>query len=85
MKGRSNPTCLIHDPGYSSDECKVLGDFRYKYAESMPTKDHAENPEKRNKFNRHQENNDIVNHPVDENFLQENNKVSAEEESHENI
>ena len=32
-------TCLIHGPGNSSDECKVLGDFGSKYAKTGRTKD----------------------------------------------
>ena len=38
---RKSKTCLIHGPGYSSDECKVLGDFGAKYAKGKPTKDHG--------------------------------------------
>ena len=30
----SKGTSLIHGPGHSSDECKVLGDFDYKYSKS---------------------------------------------------
>ena len=29
--------CLIHSPGHSSEECKVLGDFGTKYTTSRPT------------------------------------------------
>ena len=32
LNDRSKLTCLIHDPGHSSDECKVLGRFGNKYA-----------------------------------------------------
>ena len=39
----------------------------------------------RKEFNIQQDNNDIVNHAEDKILLQENNKVSAEEEAHENI
>ena len=42
-------------------------------------------PRLKNKFNRHQEENAIVNHVVDEILLQEDNKISAEAEAHENI
>ena len=38
-----------------------------------------------NKFNRNHENNTMVQHAVDEIILQEKNKLSAENESHENI
>ena len=55
------------------------------YEKSVPTKDHGRDPSTRNKFNINQENNAIFNHAVDEIILQENNKVSAEAEAHENI
>ena len=38
-KDRSKLTCLIHGPGHSSDECKVLVEFGFKYYKSMATKD----------------------------------------------
>ena len=65
LKDISTPTCLIHGPGHSSDQCKVLGDFGSKYAKSRPTKDRRKNPANRNIFNRQQENNAIFNHAVD--------------------
>ena len=40
-KNRSKQTCIIHGPGHSSDECKVLGDFGYRYSKIRPTKDHS--------------------------------------------
>ena len=39
----------------------------------------------RNKFNIHQEKNAIVNHAVDKIIFQENNKIIAQYEAHENI
>ena len=83
-KGESK-TCLINGPWNSSDEWKVLGDFGYTYINTRPTKDHRNNPAPRNKFNRHQENNAIVNSAVDKILLQENEKVSSVREAHENI
>ena len=44
--------CLIHGPGNSSDECKVLGDFGSRYSKSRPTKDHRHDPSTKNKVNR---------------------------------
>ena len=63
LKGRSK--CLIHGPGHSSDECKLLGDFSSKYSKSRSTKYRVHDPATRKKFNRHQKNNTIVNHVVD--------------------
>ena len=62
-----------------------MGDFGYMYDKSRPTKDSGKNTENRNKFNSKQENNVIVNSSDDEILLHETQKVSAEEESHENI
>ena len=51
-KDRSKPICIIHSPVHSSDECKVLGNFGFKYAKRRPTKDHGEDLANRNKFDR---------------------------------
>ena len=64
----------MHGLGYSSDECNVLVDFGYKYAKIRSTKDIEHNHTNRNKFNRQQENNDIVNSAVDEIFLHQKKK-----------
>ena len=37
-------SCIIHVPGNSSDECKVLGEFGSKYSKIMPTKDRMNYP-----------------------------------------
>ena len=84
-KDRSRQTCLVHGPGCSSDEFKVLAGFGDKYSKIRPTKDHGHEPATKNKFNRQKEKNYIVNHAVDEIILQDNNKGSDEYESHENI
>ena len=78
-------TCFTNGPIHSSDECKVLGDFGYKYVKIIPTKDHGHDLVPRNKFNKHQENNTIRISAVDEILLNENQKVSAAKESAENI
>ena len=39
-KDRSKLTFLIHGPGHSSDECKVLGYFGSKYYKIRPDKEH---------------------------------------------
>ena len=64
-------TCLINVPGHSSDKCRVLGDFGTKYAKNGPTKYHSEEPTNKKDFGIHHENNDIVQHELDENILQE--------------
>ena len=84
-KDRTKHNCLIHGTGHSSDECKVLGDFGSKNSKIRITKDHGHYPTTRKEFNIQKENNDIVNHAADEILLQENNKLSAESESNENI
>ena len=84
-KGNSKPTCLINGPGHSSDKCKLLGYFGSQYAKSRPTKYRENNPIKRDKFNKHQENNDIVTSAVDEILPHENQKISSEKGAHENI
>ena len=48
----------------------------------IPTKDREKNTAQRKKLNRQQENNSIANVAVDEIFLHENKKVSAEKEAH---
>ena len=62
-----------------------MGYFDFKYSKIIPTKDCRHDITTRNKFNRQQENNAIFNHEVDEIIMQENNKVNAEDEAHENI
>ena len=64
-KDESKPTCIIHGPRNSSDECKVLGDFCSKYSRIRPTKYHGHNPSNGTKFNRHKDNNVIVSIVVD--------------------
>ena len=51
----------------------------------MRTKDRGHDPATKNKPNRHQDKNDIVNHAMYEIILQKNNKVGSESEAHENI
>ena len=48
----------------------------------IPTKDREKNTAQRKKLNRQQDNNSIANVAVDEIFLHENKKVSAEKEAH---
>ena len=53
----------------SSNECKVLGEFGTKYAAAQPTKDHVNNLVPRKRFQKNQENRDIINNVVDEIIL----------------
>ena len=85
LKDISILTCLVRGPGNSSGECKVLGDFGSKYYKIRPTKDHRHDPAFKKTVNRHQQNNYIVQHSVDEIILQDNEKLNAEYESHGNI
>ena len=62
-----------------------MGDFSFKHDKICPTKDRWHDTAKMNKFNRQKKKYDVVNHAVYEIILQENNKVSDESESHENI
>ena len=41
---RESKICLIHGPGNSSDECKILGDFGAKFSKGNPTKYRGNNP-----------------------------------------
>ena len=50
LKDRSKLTCLIHGPGHSPDECKVLGEFGSKYSKSRPTKYRGHEPTARKKL-----------------------------------
>ena len=67
--------CLIHSPGHSSEECKVLGDIVTKYAKNRTTKDHGSRHVSRGEIKRQQENSSIINNAVDEIILSQ--KVSA--------
>ena len=73
--------CLIHCPGHSSNECKVLGDLGAKYAKGDPTEDHDNYPVPRNKFNRRQDNNYILNSAVNKFILHKTQKLSAAKEA----
>ena len=61
--------CLIHGPGNSSEECKVLGDFGTKCAKSRSTKYHGNNYVPRGGINIHKENKTIVNNAANEILL----------------
>ena len=59
-----------------------MGYFGSKYSKISPTKDRGHDTASKNKFNKQQENNDIVQHVVDKIVLQDRNTLSAEDESH---
>ena len=64
QNNRFKNTYLIHVPGNSSDEFKVLRNFGSRYTKISPTKDCNHDLTTKNKFKRHQNNNAIVNHKV---------------------
>ena len=77
-------TCIIHGPGHSSYECKVLRDLGLSILKVDLLKTVGTIPYQK-QINRHQDNNAIVISAVDEIFLHENQKVSAEKEARENV
>ena len=84
-KGKYKPTCIIHGPGHSLYECKVLGDFCSKYDKIRPTDDPGYGLTKIRKFNRQHYKNDVVNSAVNEILMHEYQRVSADKGAHENI
>ena len=66
----SQLTCLIHGPGHSSDECKVLDNFGTKYAKCRPFKESRVNPTTKKKYKKKQQVNSIVQQLVDYIILQ---------------
>ena len=73
-RDRSKIKCPIHGPGYYSEKYKVLGDFYSKYSKIRSTKDSNHEATRKNKFGRHKEKKYIVQHAVDDNTPQDNNK-----------
>ena len=69
----------------SSYKFKVLRDFGSNYSKSRTTKEHRQDPENNRKSGIQQENNDIVQHAVDDIILQQNKKLSVKNETHDNI
>ena len=78
-------TCLIHGTGNSSYYCKVLGDFGSKYSKIRRTKGHRQEPVFKKKFGKHQKNNAIVQHALNEITLKKKYKLSVKDKTHENI
>ena len=73
-KDRSKLTCIIHGPGNSSNECKVLRNFGSEYSKIMSTKDRGKDHSNTKKCSKKKERNDIVQHEVDDIILQYNSK-----------
>ena len=69
-KDNSKRTCLIHGPGNSSDECKVLGDLGTKYSEIRLIKARE---------------NEMIRHAADQIVLQEKEKLGVKDETYDNI
>ena len=70
MKDITKPTCLIRGSVNSSYKRNVLGEFGTKYDKYRPTKEHRQDPATKKRFVTRQDNNDIVQHIVDEIILQ---------------
>ena len=85
QEDKSKLTFLIHGPENSSHECKVLGYFGSRYYKSRPNKVRRKETATKKEFIRHQENNAIFKHAVDDITLHENKILSLEYEAHENI
>ena len=51
-KDRSKLICIIHGPGNSSEECKVLGNFGSNYSKRRPAKDCRKDPSNTKKFSK---------------------------------
>ena len=62
-----------------------MGYFGYTYSKSRPTKDRGHEPTTNKQIGRQKDNNTIFQHAVDDIILQDNKKLSAEAEAHENI
>ena len=72
-KDRLKLTFLIHGPGHSSDECKILREFGTNAAKCRPTKYHRqEEPANKKCFEIQKQNNSVFQHAVDEVILKEN-------------
>ena len=71
-------TCTFHGPVNYSDECKALGDFGSNYSKVRPTKYQRQETTIKKKYGRQQENNAIVQHAVDDIFLQDKEKIKGE-------
>ena len=78
-------TCTNYGPGNYSDECTALGDFGSNYSKVRPTKYQRQETTIKKTYGRQQENNAIVQHAVDDIFLQDKDKLSVEDETHKNI
>ena len=78
-------TCIINAPGNLLDECKILGKFGTKYAKIRPTKDFRQEPKTNKQFLIQKQNNDIVQHVVDENILKYKEKIIVKHKTHKNI
>ena len=63
-------TCIIHGPGNSPDEFKVLNNVSSKYTKVRPSKEHRHKPAFKKIFGKEQDKNYMVQHAVDEIILQ---------------
>ena len=73
-KDISKLICLICGPGNSSNECKILGDFVTSYAKVGTNKDCSHDPATKERFILNKENNNAIQHAVDEIIPQDNER-----------
>ena len=66
---QSKLTCIIHSPGNSSDECKVLNCSGSKYTKIRPSKEHRKKPTPKKSFGNNQDKNPMCQNAVDEIIL----------------
>ena len=78
-------TGLIHVPGNSSDKCKVLVEFGYKYSKKSGRLRTAGNSPQKLRHLKEKMKNAIITNAVCEIILQDNNKLSSEEKAYEKI
>ena len=77
--------CTVHGAIIYSDECKALGEFGSKYSKFRPTEYQRQETTIKKKCGRQQDNNAIVQHAVDEIYLQYKDKSIVKDETHKNI
>ena len=73
--------CLVHCPGHTYDECKVLGNIGFKYVKGKPSNNFKNHHVTEKTFNRQQKNNTIINNVLGKILFHEIHKISAGREA----